>query len=98
MKKMFLLATLLVIGSVVGFTQTSDELVNDGKNPENVTTQSMGYDRKSYSPLKQINRSNIKKLVPIWSSSLMNDSGRAGGADGLQRRDVRDQRQMDVRR
>jgi alcohol dehydrogenase (cytochrome c) len=35
----------------------------------------MGYDRKSYSPLKQINKSNVKKLVPIWSTSLMNDQG-----------------------
>ena len=35
----------------------------------------MGYDRKSYSPLKQINRGNVKKLVPIWSTSLMNESG-----------------------
>jgi len=35
----------------------------------------MGLSRQSYSPLKQINRSNIKKLVPIWSSSLMNESG-----------------------
>ena len=35
----------------------------------------MGYDRKSYSPLKQINTSNVKRLVPIWSTSLMNDLG-----------------------
>src|SRR5207249_7670227 len=55
--------------------QSTDELVNDGKNTENVTTQSMGYDRKSYSPLKQINTSNVKRLVPIWSTSLMNDMG-----------------------
>src|SRR5205085_11266021 len=54
---------------------TTEELVNDGKNTENVTTQSMGYDRKSYSPLKQINKSNVKRLVPIWNSSLMNDQG-----------------------
>ena len=75
MKKLILLAFCLFIGSVAGFTQTSDELVNDGRNPDNVTTQSMGYDRKSYSPLKQINRGNVKKLVPIWSTSLMNESG-----------------------
>ena len=56
-------------------TQTTDELVNDGKNTDNVTTQSMGYDRKSYSPLKQINTSNVKRLVPVWSASLMNDLG-----------------------
>jgi alcohol dehydrogenase (cytochrome c) len=55
--------------------QTADELVNDGKNLDNVLTQSMGYDRKSYSPLKQINKSNVKRLVPIWSTSLMNDQG-----------------------
>src|SRR5439155_1674767 len=42
---------------------------------ENVLTHSMGYDRKSYSPLKQINKSNIKRLVPIWNASMMNDQG-----------------------
>jgi alcohol dehydrogenase (cytochrome c) len=35
----------------------------------------MGYDRKSYSPLKQINKSNIRRLVPIWNASMMNDLG-----------------------
>ena len=75
MTRIRLFAALLLIWPAVASTQTSDELVNDGKNPENVTTQSMGYDRKSYSPLKQINKSNVKRLVPIWSSSLMNDSG-----------------------
>ncbi|HYV61286.1 MAG TPA: PQQ-dependent dehydrogenase, methanol/ethanol family [Bryobacteraceae bacterium] len=67
--------TLLAVGAALGLTQTTQELVNDGKNTENVTTESMGYDRKSYSPLKQINKSNIKKLVPIWSTSVMNDQG-----------------------
>jgi len=75
MRKIWLLAALLGLWPGVASTQTTDELVNDGKNPENVTTQSMGYDRKSYSPLKQINKSNVKRLVPIWSASLMNDAG-----------------------
>jgi alcohol dehydrogenase (cytochrome c) len=59
----------------LGLAQTTEELNNDGKNTDNVTTQSMGYDRKSYSPLKQISKSNIKKLAPIWNTSLMNDQG-----------------------
>jgi len=59
----------------LGLAQTNQDLLNDGKNTENVATQSMGYDRKSYSPLKQINKTNIKRLVPIWNSSLMNDQG-----------------------
>ncbi len=76
MCKIRLCATLLLgFWAALGFAQTTEELVNDGKNPENVTTESMGFDRKSYSPLKQINKSNIKRLVPIWSTSLMNDQG-----------------------
>ncbi|HSR06090.1 MAG TPA: PQQ-dependent dehydrogenase, methanol/ethanol family [Bryobacteraceae bacterium] len=59
----------------LGLAQTNQDLLNDGKNTENVTTQSMGYDRKSYSPLKQINKTNIKRLVPLWNTSLMNDQG-----------------------
>jgi alcohol dehydrogenase (cytochrome c) len=75
MKNICLCATLLSLGTAPGFAQTTQDLVNDGKNTENVTTQSMGYDRKSYSPLKQINKSNVKRLVPVWSTSLMNDQG-----------------------
>src|ERR1022692_2900351 len=75
MKNMWLYAALLGFWAALGFTQTTEELVNARKNTENVTTQSMGYDRKSYSPLKEINKSNVKRLVPIWSTSLMNDEG-----------------------
>src|ERR1700682_6570674 len=67
--------SLLGFWAALGWAQTTEELVNSGKNPDNVTTQSMGYDRKSYSPLKQINKSNVKRLVPIWSTSVMNDQG-----------------------
>ena len=75
MKSIGLCAALVCLGVPLGFTQTTQDLVNDGKNTENVTTQSLGYDRKSYSPLKQINKSNVKRLVPVWSTSLMNDQG-----------------------
>jgi alcohol dehydrogenase (cytochrome c) len=75
MRRLLFGVTLLGFWAVPAWTQTTEELVNDGKNTENVLTQSMGYDRKSYSPLKQINKSNIKRLVPIWSTSLMNDQG-----------------------
>jgi alcohol dehydrogenase (cytochrome c) len=68
-------ATLLGFWATLGLAQTTVELVNDGKNTENVTTQSMGFDRKSYSPLRQINKSTVKRLMPIWSTSVMNDEG-----------------------
>ena len=65
MKQLWLLAILMGVWPIHGMAQTTEELVNDGKNTENVITQSMGYDRKSYSPLEQINRSNINRLLPI---------------------------------
>jgi len=74
-KTIWLWAMLLGAWATLGLAQTNQDLLNDGKNTENVNTQSMGYDRKSYSPLKQINKTNIKRLVPIWNSSLMNDQG-----------------------
>ena len=75
MKTIWLCSALLALPAALGFAQTTDELVNDGKNTENVLTHSMGYDRKSYSPLAQINKSTVKGLVPIWNTSLMNDQG-----------------------
>jgi alcohol dehydrogenase (cytochrome c) len=75
MRTFLLLAILMTVWSGPGISQSTEELVNDGKNASNVTTQSMGYDRKSYSPLAQINKGNVKRLVPIWSASLMNDMG-----------------------
>ena len=67
MRKVWLLVAVLGSWPGPGLAQTLDELVNDGKNPENITTHSMGYDRKSYSPLNQINKSNVKRLVPVWA-------------------------------
>ena len=75
MKISWLLAIVLTVWPELGIAQTTDELVNDGQNTDNVLTQSMGYHRQSYSPLEQINRSNIDQLVPIWNASLMNNLG-----------------------
>ena len=75
MKSLHLAWIILLLCCSTALTQTSVELLNDGKNTENVITQSMGYDRKSYSPLKQINNSNVRRLTPIWNASMMNDLG-----------------------
>jgi alcohol dehydrogenase (cytochrome c) len=40
------------------------------------TPPGMGYDLKTHSSLAQINTCNVKRLVPIWSMSLMNDQGK----------------------
>src|SRR5437016_2374887 len=74
MKKIWL-CVLLGFWAAPGFAQTTQELLNDGKNTENVLMHSMGYDRKSFSPLNQINKSSVKRLVPIWNASVMNEQG-----------------------
>ena len=73
MKK--LLTALLCLSSGFAFAQSADDLLNKSGNTDNVTTFGMGYDLKMYSALKQINKSNIKKLVPAWSFSTSNDMG-----------------------
>jgi alcohol dehydrogenase (cytochrome c) len=75
MRTTWLLATVLAISPIFALGQTIEQLNSDGKNTDNVLTESMGLDRKSYSPLAQINKSNIKRVVPVWSTSLMNDTG-----------------------
>src|SRR5690349_12609423 len=69
------LIPVLVLWAAGASAQSTDELVNDGRNPDNVITQSHGYHRRSYSPLKQINTSTVKRLVPVWNISAMNDLG-----------------------
>ena len=73
--KKILAALMLCAACETAFAQTAEELLADGKNTENVTTFGMGYDLKMYSPLKQINKSNVKRLVPVWAFSLANDMG-----------------------
>ncbi len=51
------------------------ELRNDGENTDNVLTYGMGYHQNRYSPLTQIDKSNVKRLVPVWSLGMENDFG-----------------------
>ena len=69
MKKLWL---PLLFCCTVAHAQTTQDLVNDGKNTDNITTYGMGYDHKRYSPLRQINTSNVKRLVPVWNTTLSN--------------------------
>src|SRR6266516_890674 len=72
MKKIWLCTTLLALWAAPVLTQTMQELI-DGKNTENVLTHSMGYDRKSYSPLKQINMYTINGK---WTFAIDVETGR----------------------
>jgi len=75
MKTFRLLAFVLALWVATGVAQTTQDLLNTGKNTDVLTTHSMGYDRKSYSSLRQINRTNVKRLVPVWTTSVWNEMG-----------------------
>jgi len=60
--------------------QTQQELLRDGNggSTDNVLTYGMGYHQQRYSPLKQISKSTVRRLVPVWSASLANEFGEQG--------------------
>jgi alcohol dehydrogenase (cytochrome c) len=75
MKRLAWTAALLVAITTAASAQTLDELKNDGKNTDNVLTYGMGYQQHRYSPLKQIDKTTVKRLVPVWNLSLDNQYG-----------------------
>src|SRR3954466_13230954 len=70
-------AIMLVAFGAVAQAQTQQELLRDGNggNTDNVLTYGMGYHQQRYSPLKQVNKNTVKRLVPIWTLSLANELG-----------------------
>ena len=55
--------------------QTSEDLKNDEKSTSDVLVYGMGYSAQRYSPLIQINKQNVNRLVPVWSYSLADLQG-----------------------
>src|SRR5215471_7274644 len=55
---------------ITALAQTADELKNDEKSPSDVLVYGMGYSGNRFSPLTQINKQHVGKLLPVWSYSL----------------------------
>ena len=81
-------STVAVAGPIENYSPvTSARLENP--EPENWLMTRGNYQGWSYSPLDQINTSNVKHLVPVWSFSTGVDLRPRGAADRQQRHDVR---------
>jgi alcohol dehydrogenase (cytochrome c) len=67
---------LLLLGGGAS-AQTLDDLKRDGNggSTDNILTYGMGYHQQRYSPLKEINKQTVKRLVPVWNLSLDNNWG-----------------------
>jgi len=71
-------AAVLLLGVTAASAQSLDDLKSDGRNTDHILTYGMGYHQQRYSPLKQINKNTVKRLVPVWALSLANEVGEQG--------------------
>src|SRR5688572_13765062 len=77
MKRLMLVLGLALIAAGNAAAQSQRDLERDGKggSTDNVLTYGMGYNHNRYSPLDQVNKGNVKRLVPVWNVSLDNELG-----------------------
>jgi alcohol dehydrogenase (cytochrome c) len=70
MKAVALATGLALFAPTAVLAQSADQLAKGSKDTANVLNYGMGYDLQRFSPLTQINKDNVKKLVPVWNLSL----------------------------
>jgi alcohol dehydrogenase (cytochrome c) len=75
MRRIVLASLLSASLPLAASAQTADDLKNAANNTQNVLTYGMSYSQQRFSPLTQINRDTVKRLVPAWSYSLNNNTG-----------------------
>ena len=73
------LSTMLATG--VGITATTvraqslEDLKKDTETPGDILVYGMGYGQQRYSPLDEINRDNVERMVPRWTYQLSDNRG-----------------------
>jgi alcohol dehydrogenase (cytochrome c) len=69
MRRLFAATALAVLLPFAAHAQTAQELTKGYGDTKNVLNYGMGYNLQRFSPLTQINKETVKKLVPVWSYS-----------------------------
>ncbi len=69
---------LTAVFAVSALAQSADDLKNDEKTPGDVLVYGMGYSGQRFSPLTQINKENVTKMVPVWGYALSDNRGAEG--------------------
>jgi alcohol dehydrogenase (cytochrome c) len=75
MRSIILATVLSTAVSIAALAQTDEDLRNAGKNQAEILTYGMSYSQQRFSPLNQINRQTVKRLVPAWSYSMASNHG-----------------------
>ena len=75
MRLIILTALVSSVALLPALAQTGSDLRNAGKNAGEILTYGMSYSQQRFSPLRQINRDTVKRLVPVWSYSMTSNYG-----------------------
>src|SRR5258706_12886911 len=76
MKPLVISASLLtIVFTSFALAQNAADLSHAANTPDRVLTYGMSYSQQRFSPLKQIDRQTVKRLVPAWSYSLDSSNG-----------------------
>ena len=73
MKSIAFAVSLVILAPLGASAQTTDQLVKGATDTANVLNYGMGYHLQRFSPLTQINKDNVKNLVPVWNYSFADD-------------------------
>jgi alcohol dehydrogenase (cytochrome c) len=68
-------AVILALSNISVLAQTSQDLKADAGTTGDVLVYGMGYSGQRFSPLTQINKENVGRLVPVWAYSLADLQG-----------------------
>jgi alcohol dehydrogenase (cytochrome c) len=74
----FAAALLIPTFGLSALAQTSQDLKADATTPADVLVYGMGYSGQRFSPLTQVNKENVSRLVPVWAYSLADLQGGEG--------------------
>ena len=71
----FLIAACAALIAGAASAQSLEDLARSGQDPGAILTYGGSYDLKRHSPLDQINRETVRRLVPVWTYSLADTRG-----------------------
>src|SRR5512139_2905132 len=75
MKRAAIFAAVMAACPALALAQSAADLKNAASTTDRVLTYGMSYSQQRFSPLTQINRQTINRLVPAWSYSLESNNG-----------------------
>jgi alcohol dehydrogenase (cytochrome c) len=84
MRKLLLATTVSILGMTAAYAGvTMEDVANDQSITTQVVTNGMGRDLQRFSPLTEINKDNVKNMVPAWSFSMGGEKQRGNESQPL---------------